>query len=107
MTVKMSIGSPGRAAAWVNVPSAFGVFLPYLGTVVRNLPTCYETPGVKRAPTTGARRAPRLPGGVGAQEKGALECSSGTKVGLWRCFLIPRLIMGGNGAGWPSESKKT
>ena len=37
----------------------------------------------------------------------ALECSSGTKVDLWRCFLIPRLVMGGNGAGWPSESKKT
>ena len=37
----------------------------------------------------------------------SLECSSGTKVDLWRCFLIPRLVMGGNGAGWPSESKKT
>ena len=36
-----------------------------------------------------------------------LEWSSGTKVDLWRCFLLPRLVMGGNGAGWPSESKKT
>ena len=29
------------------------------------------------------------------------------EVDLWRCFLLPRLVMGGNGAGWPSESKKT
>ena len=37
----------------------------------------------------------------------ALECSSGAKVDLWRCFLLPRLVMGGNGAGWPSEPKET
>ena len=28
-----------------------------------------------------------------------------SEVGLWRCFLLPRLVMGGNGAGWPSESE--
>ena len=25
----------------------------------------------------------------------------------WAMFLLPRLVMGGNGAGWPSESRKS
>ena len=35
-----------------------------------------------------------------------LMCSSGAKVASRRCFLLPRLVMGGNGAGKPFESKK-
>ena len=41
-----------------------------------------------------------------APKRRAFEWSSGTKVDLSRCFLLTRLVMGGNGAGKPSESEK-